>query len=159
MHRRQHHAEDQITRGDIVSPQLLIAAIIAAASFGTAWRIQDWRFDAKEKTHAEQKLAQVQHSAAVQIRRADNVIVAQNAATSRAVALRTDRDRAYSELERLRDTLANMPRASATASTCAESGSKRNVVLLECLASYEALARDADLWKNDALMLRDAWPK
>ena len=142
-----------------MSPQLLIAAIIAAASFGTAWRIQDWRFDAKEKTHAEQKLAQVQLSAAADIRRMDNTIQAQRAATSRAVALRTDRDRAYSELERLRDTLANMPRASATASTCAESGSKRNVVLLECLASYEALARDADPWKNDALMLRDAWPK
>lgn len=142
-----------------MSPQLLIAAIIAAASFGTAWRIQDWRFDAKEKTHAEQKLAQVQLSAAADIRRMDNTIQAQRAATSRAVALRRDLDSSRSELERLRDTLANMPRASATASTCAESGSKRNVVLLECLASYEALARDADLWKNDALMLRDAWPK
>lgn len=143
-----------------MNPQIIIAAIIAAASFGTAWRIQDWRADAKEKTHAEQKLAQVQHSAAVQIRRADNVIVAQNAATSRAVALRTDRDRAYSELERLRDTLARpVPGTSAAADACPESGSKRNVVLLECLASYEALARDADLWKNDALMLRDAWPK
>ena len=143
-----------------MSPQLLIAAIIAAASFGTAWRIQDWRFDAKEKTHEEQKLVQVQLSAAADIRRMDNTIQAQRAATSRAVALRRDLDSARSELERLRDALnSDMPRASATASTCAESGSKRNVVLLECLASYEALARDADLWKNDALMLRDAWPK
>ena len=143
-----------------MSPQLLIAAIIAAASFGTAWRIQDWRFDAKEKTHAEQKLAQVQLSAAADIRRMDNTIQAQRAATSRAVALRTDRDRAYSELERLRDTLARpVPGTSAASDACVESGSKRNVVLLECLASYEALARDADLWKNDALMLRDAWPK
>lgn len=140
-------------------PQIIIAAVIAATGFGAGWQLQSWRFDAKEKAHAEQKLAQIQHNAAASIRRMDNTIQAQRAATSRAVALRTDRDRAYSELERLRDTLANMPRASATASTCAESGSKRNVVLLECLASYEALARDADLWKNDALMLRDAWPK
>ena len=143
-----------------MSPQLLIAAIIAAASFGTAWRIQDWRFDAKEKTHAEQKLAQVQLSAAADIRRMDNTIQAQRAATSRAVALRRDLDSSRSELERLRDTLARpVPGTSAAADACVESGSKRNVVLLECLASYEALARDADLWKNDALMLRDAWPK
>lgn len=143
-----------------MSPQLLIAAIIAAASFGTAWRIQDWRFDAKEKTHAEQKLAQVQLSAAADIRRMDNTIQAQRAATSRAVALRRDLDSSRSELERLRDTLARpVPGTSAASDACVESGSKRNVVLLECLASYEALARDADLWKNDALMLRDAWPK
>ena len=142
-----------------MSPQLLIAAIIAAASFGTAWRIQDWRFDAKEKTHAEQKLVQVQHSAAVQIRRADNVIVAQNAATSRAVALRTDRDRAYSELERLRDTLANMPRASATASTCAERTDPARELLSECAAQLTDLAGKADRHASDAMTLQQGWPK
>lgn len=142
-----------------MSPQLLIAAIIAAASFGTAWRIQDWRFDAKEKTHEEQKLVQVQHSAAVQIRRADNVIVAQNAATSRAVALRTDRDRAYSELERLRDTLANMPRADATGDACPDRADTTRELFLECAAELVEMGGIADRHASDALMLQQAWPK
>jgi type II secretory pathway pseudopilin PulG len=142
-----------------VNPQIIIAAIIAAASFGTAWRIQDWRFDAKEKTHAEQKLVQVQQSAAADIRRLDNTITAQNRSTNRAVALRRDLDSARSELERLRIAIAHgVPGTSAAADACPESGSERDNVLLECIASYETLARDADLWKNDALMLRDAWP-
>lgn len=142
-----------------MTPQIITAAVIAAAGFGAGWQIQAWRNNEREKDHAEQELANVRQSAAAAIRRSDNVIAAQSAASTRAAGLRRDLDRSRNELERLRDTLANMPRASATASTCAESGSKRNVVLLECLASYEALARDADLWKNDALMLRDAWPK
>lgn len=142
-----------------MTPQIIIAAVIAATGFGAGWQLQSWRFDAKEKAHADQKLAQVQHSAAASIRRADNVIAAQNAATARSVAIRRDRDSAYAELDRLRAQLAQpMPGTGDTATACAEPGSKRNDVLLECLASYEALARDADLWKNDALMLRDAWP-
>ena len=143
-----------------MSPQLLIAAIIAAASFGTAWRIQDWRFDAKEKTHEEQKLVQVQHSAAVQIRRADNVIVAQNAATSRAVALRTDRDRAYSELERLRDTLASsVPGAGDTASACAVRADPARELFLGCAAALVEMGGIADRINSDRQTLIDAWPK
>ena len=160
MHRRQHHAEDQITRGDIVSPQLLIAAIIAAASFGTAWRIQDWRFDAKEKTHAEQKLAQVQLSAAADIRRMDNTIQAQRAATSRAVALRTDRDRAYSELERLRDTLARpVPGTSAAAGSCAVRADPARELFLVCAAALVEMGGIADRINSDRQTLIDAWPK
>ena len=138
---------------------IIIAAVIAATGFGAGWQIQAWRQNEKEKDHAEQKLAQIQHNAAASIRRSDNVIAAQNAATARSVAIRRDRDSAYAELDRLRAQLAQpMPGTGDTATACVEPGSKRNDVLLECLASYEALARDADLWKNDALMLRDAWP-
>ena len=142
-----------------MTPQIIIAAVIAATGFGAAWKIQDQRFDAKEKTHAEQKLAQVQLSAAADIRRADNVILAQNQAAHRTGRLLRDLGSSRTELDRLRDTIRTMPRDDVTTCTSTESGSKRNDVLLECLASYEALARDADLWKNDALMLRDAWPK
>ena len=143
-----------------MNPQLIIAVIIAAASFGTAWRIQDWRFDAKEKTHEEQKLVQVQHSAAVQIRRADNVIAAQNAANTRAVALRTDRDRAYSELERLRDTLARpVPGTSAAADACPERTDPARELLSECAAQLTDLAGKADRHASDAMTLQQGWPK
>ena len=143
-----------------MTPQLIIAAVIAAAGFGAGWHLQTLRYTAKERDREQSELAQVRDSAAASIRRADNVIAAQNAATARSVAIRRDRDSAYAELDRLRAQLAQpMPGTGDTATACVEPGSKRNDVLLECLASYEALARDADLWKNDALMLRDAWPK
>jgi hypothetical protein len=146
-----------------VSPQLLIAAIIAAigfsGGFGVAWKMQAGTINAKDAQYAESKLAQVQQSAAADIRRLDNTITAQNRSTNRAVALRRDLDSARSELERLRIAIAHgVPGTSAAADACPESGSERDNVLLECIASYETLARDADLWKNDALMLRDAWP-
>jgi hypothetical protein len=142
-----------------MSPQLIIAAIIAAASFGTAWKIQDWRFDAKEKAHAEQKLVQIQLSAAASIRRADNVISAQNAASTRAVALRTDRDRAYSELERLRDTLRNMPGADATGDACVVAADPARQLLAECAKELVEMGSRADWHASDALMLQQAWPK
>lgn len=143
-----------------MSPQLLIAAIIAAASFGTAWRIQDWRFDAKEKTHEEQKLVQVQHSAAVQIRRADNVIAAQNAANTRAVALRTDRDRAYSELERLRLALASsVPGTGDAAGSCAVRADPARELFLGCAAALVEMGGRADRHASDAQALIEAWPK
>lgn len=142
-----------------MSPQLLIAAIIAAASFGTAWRIQDWRFDAKEKTHAEQKLAQIQHNAAASIRRADNVIAAQNAATARSVAIRRDRDSAYAELDRLRDTLRTMPGAGDTTTACADRTDPARELFADCAAQLTDMAGKADRINSDRQTLIDAWPK
>ena len=84
-----------------MSPHLIIAAVIAAMGFGAAWQIQSWRYTSKEADREQQQLEQVQQSAAASIRRADNVIAAQNAANARSVVLGRDRDRAYLELERL----------------------------------------------------------
>ena len=142
-----------------MTPQIIIAAVIAATGFGAGWHLQTLRYTAKERDREQQELAQVRDSAAASIRRADNVILAQNQAAHRTGRLLRDLGSSRTELDRLRDTIRTMPRDDVTTCTSTESGSKRNDVLLECLASYEALARDADLWKNDALMLRDAWPK
>lgn len=160
MHRRQHHAEDQITRGDIVSPQLLIAAIIAAASFGTAWRIQDWRFDAKEKTHAEQKLAQIQHNAAASIRRADNVILAQNQAAHRTGRLLRDLGSSRTELDRLRAQLAQpVPGAGDTTTACADRTDPARELFADCAAQLTDMAGKADRINSDRQTLIDAWPR
>ena len=143
-----------------MNPQIIIAAIIAAASFGTAWRIQDWRFDAKEKTHAEQKLAQVQLSAAADIRRMDNTIQAQRIATSRAVALRRDLDSSRSELERLRDTLARpVPGTSAAADACPERTDPARELFLGCAAALVEMGGIADRINSDRQTLIDAFPK
>jgi len=143
-----------------MTPQLLIAAIIAAASFGTAWRIQDWRFDAKEKAHAEQKLAQVQLSAAASIRRADNVIEAQNQSAARSAALRRDLDGARTELDRLRIALARtVPRASATGDACAVPADPARELLATCATELVEMGGVADRINSDRQTLIDAWPK
>ena len=141
-------------------PQIIIAAVIAATGFGAAWKIQDWRFDAKEKAHAEQKLAQVQHSAAADIRRLDNTITAQRAATTRAVALRRDLDSARSELERLRSAIAGtVPATSDAPCACADRTDPARQLLSACAGELQEVAGAADRHASDALMLLEAWPK
>lgn len=147
-----------------MSPQLIIAAVIAtsgfACGFGAAWRIQAGITNTKEKAHAEQKLAQVQHSAAVQIRRADNVIIAQNESSARAVGLRRDLGSAHTELERLRTQLAQpLPGTGDTTSTCVVRADPARELLAECATELQDLAGKADRHANDALTLQQAWPK
>lgn len=138
---------------------IIIAAVIAATGFGAAWKIQDRRFDAKEKAHAEQKLAQIQHNAAASIRRADNVIAAQNAATARSVAIRRDRDSAYAELDRLRDTLRTMPGAGDTTTACADRTDPARELFADCAAQLTDMAGKADRINSDRQTLIDAWPR
>ncbi len=137
------------------------AAAIIAASLGAAgaWQIQNWRFDAKEKAHAEQKLVEVQQSAAASIRRADNVIAAQMDATTRSIGLRRDLDTARTELDRLRIALRAMPSADPTTGTCPNRADPARELLAACAAELQDLAGAADRHASDALMLQQAWPK
>lgn len=140
----------------------LLGASIAAVG---AWQVQSWRYTGQinqiRAAQAEAVNTAVREARATESRRFTNVQEAQNAAQKRAQTARLDADRARTELDRLRDQLTSarggVPGESPGA--CTEPSSQRDNVLLECLSSYEALGRDADLWKNDALMLRDAWPK
>ena len=144
--------------------QLIIAAVIAATAFaggfGTAWKIQAGNINAKEAAHAKQELANVQQSAASDIRRLDNAITAQNAATTRSVALRRDRDSALTELGRLRLAV-----ASAVPSTCDASApgaipaSAGNQLLLKCAQELTDLAGIADRHASDVKMMLEAWPQ
>ena len=143
------------------------AAILAGvlAAVGT-WKVQEWRYTGQIATIKAAQLEAItsatREARATESRRFTNVQEAQNAATKRAQIARADADRARSELDRLRNDIRERPACNVpndTTSTSTEPSSQRDNVLLECLSSYEALGRDADLWKNDALMLRDAWPK
>ena len=143
------------------------AAILAALiAFAGGWKVQGWRMGEQinqiKAAQLEAVNAATREARATESRRFTNVQEAQNAATKRAQIARADADRARSELDRLRDAIRERPACNVpndTTSTSTEPSSQRDNVLLECLSSYEALGRDADLWKNDALMLRDAWPK
>ncbi len=143
------------------------AAILAALiAFTGGWKVQGWRLGEQitqiKAAQLEAVNTATREARATESRRFTNVQEAQNAATKRAQIARADADRARSELDRLRDAIRERPACNVpndTTSTSTEPSSQRDNVLLECLSSYEALGRDADLWKNDALMLRDAWPK
>ena len=134
----------------------LIAASIAATG---AWQIQNWRFDAKEKAHAEQKLVEVQQSAATAIRQLDNVLMAQNAGAARAIRLRSDLDSARTELDRLRIALRTLPTADPTTGTCPDRAATVSKLFLECSEQLTTLAGKADRHASDLRTLTDAWPK
>ena len=142
-----------------MNPQAIVIAITAALGMGAGWHIQTLRYTAKEAEHEQQKLVAIQQSAAASIRWMDNTLDAQNAATARSVGLRRDRDSAYAELGRLRDTLANMPRADATGDACPDRADTTRELFLECAAELVEMGGIADRHANDALMLQQAWPK
>jgi NAD-dependent DNA ligase len=144
--------------------QLIIAAVIAATAFaggfGTAWKIQAGNINAKEAAHAKQELANVQQSAAADIRRLDNAITAQNRATARAVALRRDADLARTELGRLRLAVASaVQTASTSPATCPERAAALGDVLTELGRAGAELAEKADRHASDVKTLTEAWPK
>ena len=134
----------------------LIAASIAATG---AWQVQNWRFDAKEKAHAEQKLVEVRQSAAAAIRQLDNVLVAQNAGAARAIRLRSDLDSARTELDRLRIALRAMPTADPTTGTCPNRADPARELLAACAAELVEMGGIADRINSDRQTLIDAWPK
>ena len=117
-----------------MSPQLIIAAIVAAASFGSAWQIQSWRMDAKEKANVEQILADQRSAATAALRRQEVVIAAQNAAAGREVALRRDADSARTALVGLSHaTEQALSRAQATHAAClvtADAASELLIIVL-----------------------------
>lgn len=143
-----------------MNPQLIIAAIIAAAGFAGGWHVQTIRYTAKEAEHEKQKLVEVQQSAATTIRQLDNVLVAQNAGAVRAIRLRTDLDSSRNELDRLRAQLAKpMPRAETSTGSCVERVDPARELLATCAEELQDLAGKADRHASDALMLQQAWPK
>ena len=135
----------------------LIAASLAATG---AWKVQNWRYDAKEKERVESQLADERLAATARVRREEQIIDAQNEAQARARVLRLDAAGSRAAADGLRDDIMRTRAEAATSlDACTDSASKLKVVFLECSRNYEEVARDADNWENDAVMLRDAWPK
>ena len=145
-------------------PQLYIAIAIAVASsatgFGTAWKIQSWRAAEKENEIVQQTLLATQVAAKTAIRRADNIIAAQNNAALRDRVLRADAAGSRNALIGL--SLAAdeaLRRAEATHDACLVTANAQNIVLNQCGARYRDLAETADRHASDTQTLIDAWPK
>jgi threonine dehydrogenase-like Zn-dependent dehydrogenase len=147
-----------------VNPQLLIALAIAAASllggFGSAWKIQSWRYGAKENARAQQQLADERLAAKTAVRRIDNVIEAQSASVVRERDLRAAAAGSRSALVGLHDAAASALRAaSASQSACTNRAAAISVVLDQCGAAYQELGAIADRHASDVKTLTDAWPR
>ena len=140
--------------------QLIIAAVIAAASFGGGWQIQSWRCQAKEKDRAEQILDDERLAAKRAIRQIDAVSAAQSAAANRSGSLRRDADGVRTALVSLHDAAEQALRAArADHEACIE----RTVVATDALKAVAKaggeLAARADRIDNDRMMLLEAWPE
>lgn len=136
-------------------------AFIAAALAATgAWKVQQWRFDAKEKERVEQELNDERVRAATQIRREEAVIVAQNQAQARARSLRMDADGSRAALVGLSSSADQALRDAATShAACTERAAAIRVVLDQCGGAYQELGAIADRHASDVKTLMDAWPR
>jgi len=135
----------------------LLAAVVAAT--GT-YKIQSWRYGAKEAEHAEQQLENERLAAKGALRRQDAVIEAQNKAEVRARGLRLDAAGARSAAERLSDEIAATTRAAtASKEACLERTNTLGELFKDSANAYRDVAEKADRHASDAQRLSDAWPQ
>lgn len=143
-----------------MNPQLIIAALIAVAGFGTAWKVQDWRYNAKEKERAEQQLEAQRMVAAASRRQREDVIAAQNEAQVRANRLRMDAAGSRAALIGLSNATEQAMRDAALShAACTERAHTIGVVLNQCAGAYQELGAVADRHASDVQTLIGAWPK
>lgn len=143
-----------------VLPGVITAALSAVMAFGSAWQIQNWRFDAKEKQRVEQQLTDQRTSAATAIRRVDAVSQAQSTAAVRLGVLRRSAGAARNELDGLRTSSAEALRvAGASLDACTATAATLGRLLNQCGAEYQDLGAVADRHVSDIKTLTEAWPK
>lgn len=147
-----------------MNPLALAALISAVLSAGSAWQIQSWRFDAKEKHRVEQESAQAlaaqRELRLLEARRTAAVVAAQNAAAGRLSGLRRDADGARIALVSLSDAAAQALReARASHDACLVRADALGDVLAQCGVRHQALAETCDRHVSDIKTLIDAWPK
>ena len=135
----------------------LLAAVVAAT--GT-YKIQEWRYAAKEAEHAEQHLADERAASQAAIRRTEAVITAQSAAAVRSAALRRDADGARAAIVSLHAaTEAAMRDAATSHAACTERALAIGDVLQASAERYRSLGETCDRHVSDVKTLMDAWPK
>lgn len=143
-----------------MNPQIIIAAVIAVGGFGSAWKLQDWRYGAKETERAEQELANQRLSAAQALRQSQAAFEAQNLSTARAVGLRRDADGVRAALVGLSHaTDAAMRAAAVTHEACVERAATLGELFNASAKEYSDVAEKAGRHANDIQTLVAAWPE
>lgn len=144
--------------------QAIIALVIAAASFGGAWTIQDWRYQSKEADRDRQTYETTLESQRLahraQTQDDQRVIAAQNAALPKLNALRDS-------IASLRDAYVGLSHESAEAlsraqqshEACLVTATAQKSVFDQCTERYGSLAAKATGHVIDLETLEAAWPK
>lgn len=141
-------------------PQLIVALFITVISFGSAWTIQSWRFDARELEHVTQANLAQRQAADAAIARERDVAKAQNAAALRLRHLRAAADSSRASLISLSDAADSAMRsAEASHDACLVTAAAERVVLNQCGDRYRSLAEIADRHASDIQMMQEAWQK
>lgn len=140
--------------------QLIIALLVSAFSFGGAWKIQDWRYNAKEKERVEQKMDEIRVSAARDLRWVDNVMEARDRAVVRSYALRADANSSRSAAVGLSNALATtMREAESSKDACIKRITTVGELLEKRTEEYRDLGEKADRHVNDIKALIESVPK
>lgn len=143
-----------------MSPQIIAATLIAAAGFGSAWTLQDWRYGAKETERAQQELVDQQLSAKAALRRQEKVIEAVNDSAVREIALRRESAGARTALVSLSHAAEQALRDAATShEACINRASAFNDVLQQSTERYRSLGETCDRHASDVKTLIEAWPR
>lgn len=148
-----------------MSPQLIIAMIIAAASlltgFGSAWKIQDWRMDAKEKAHVEQELADERQAAETRSELQRIAAHAVRNGVEREVALRASAAGASLALVGLSGAVDTTLRDAATSlGACTDRAATLGGLLVDSERDYVETSAKAGRHASDVQTCHDTiWPK
>ena len=136
------------------------AILSASLAFGGGWKVNQWRHDSEQKQAIEAAAVAQRELHALEQKRSNGVIAAQNVARTRETALRRDADSARTELDSLRtQSDAALLRARSSHDACLVTANAQAVVLNQCAAEYQALAGIADGHASDAQLIFDSWPK
>lgn len=139
--------------------QLLIALAIAASGFFGGWTVHSWKQGSEEKVHVQEKLVETVHNYENAIRKWDNVLIAQDAASSREVRLRRD----------LADSRAGALGLSHAADAALRAAAESQGACLATAATFKdlfetvsgerrELAEAADRHVSDIRLLNESWP-
>ena len=140
----------------------LLAAIVSAALSGIGvWKVQDWRYGAKEADRVTAAREKEKLDRLVENRLSGNVIGALNEAKKREAAARDaaagallERDSLHNDLAKLRNDL---PGISANA--CKERVKALTEVFEQCTDRYIGMAGKAQRHSDDTDTLEGGWPK
>ena len=136
------------------------AILSASLAFGGGWQVNQWRHDTHEKQAIEQAAAQQRELHALEQKRSNGVIAAQNVARTREIVLRRDADSARTELDSLRDkSAAAVQSARASHDACIVTSIAATELLNQCGKRYTELGAAADRHASDIETLVGAWPK
>ena len=143
-----------------MNPYLLAALISSGIAFYGGWSVNQWRCESDQKQAIEAAAVAQRELHAVEQKRSNGVIAAQNVARTRETALRRDADSARNALDSLRtQSDAALQSARSSHDACIVTANAQAVVQSQCTTELQTLARDADGHASDAKTLMDAWPR